>query len=128
MALQHEGVGRHGFKGTAVGPVVDWSRRHCRACEGEQDLLPDADVDAALKTLDGWRRDGAWIERDLRFADFRSTIDFVDRVAEVAEAEGHHPDLSVHGYRNVTLRLQTHAVGGLTENDLILAAKVDALA
>jgi 4a-hydroxytetrahydrobiopterin dehydratase len=54
-------------------------------------------------------------------------LDFFRRVGDLAEAEGHHPDLHLSGYRNVVLELYTHAVGGLTENDFILAAKIDQL-
>ena len=54
-------------------------------------------------------------------------IDFFNRCAEVAEADGHHPDLHLEGYRNVSVELWTHAIGGLSENDFILAAKIDQL-
>ena len=54
-----------------------------------------------------------------------SAMEFFNRVAEVAEDDGHHPDLHVSGYRNVTVELWTHAIGGLSENDFILAAKID---
>ena len=54
-------------------------------------------------------------------------IEFFNRVAEVAEDEGHHPDLHLEGYRNVWIELYTHAIGGLSENDFILAAKIDQL-
>jgi 4a-hydroxytetrahydrobiopterin dehydratase len=58
---------------------------------------------------------------------FTAGIDFFGRVAEVAEAEGHHPDLHLEGYRNVWIEIWTHAIGGLSENDFILAAKIDLL-
>jgi 4a-hydroxytetrahydrobiopterin dehydratase len=54
-------------------------------------------------------------------------IDFFNKVAEVAEEDGHHPDLHIAGYRNVAVELWTHAIGGLSENDFILAAKIDRL-
>ena len=66
------------------------------------------------------------LTRRLVFSDFVGAIAFINRMAEVAEAEGHHPDFAVH-YRQVDLTIWTHAVGGLTENDFILAAKIDAL-
>ena len=66
------------------------------------------------------------LTRRLVFSDFVGAIAFINRMAEVAEAEGHHPNFAVH-YRQVDLTIWTHAVGGLTENDFILAAKIDAL-
>ena len=56
-----------------------------------------------------------------------TALDFFHRIAQIAEAEDHHPDLHLVGYRNVTIEIWTHAVGGLTENDFILAAKIDQL-
>jgi 4a-hydroxytetrahydrobiopterin dehydratase len=67
------------------------------------------------------------IRREWRVKDFLTALDFFRQVGEVAEAEGHHPDLHLSGYRNVAIELWTHAVGGLTENDFILAAKIDQL-
>lgn len=66
------------------------------------------------------------LRRVFEFADFREAMRFVNRVAEVAEAEGHHPDIAIH-WNKVELTLWTHKIGGLHENDFILAAKVDAL-
>jgi 4a-hydroxytetrahydrobiopterin dehydratase len=59
--------------------------------------------------------------------DFATSLDFFNRVGTIAEAEDHHPDLHLSGYRNVAIELSTHAVGGLSENDFILAAKIDQL-
>lgn len=66
------------------------------------------------------------VEREFKFADFRRALDFVNRVAYVAEEEGHHPDIFI-SYRLVRLTLFTHKIGGLTQNDFILAAKIDRL-
>jgi 4a-hydroxytetrahydrobiopterin dehydratase len=74
-----------------------------------------------------WRLEGAALVRDLEFEDFRRAIAFVDRVADAAEAAGHHPDILVHGYRRVRLTLSTHSEGGVTERDLALAPELDAL-
>ena len=65
--------------------------------------------------------------REFKFKDFVRAMKFVNKVAELAEEQGHHPDIHVH-YNNVTLELWTHDVDGLSENDFILAAKVDKLA
>ncbi len=65
--------------------------------------------------------------RSWRVLDFGTGLDFFCRIADVAEAEDHHPDLHLANYRDVTVELWTHAAGGLTENDFIMAAKIDAL-
>ena len=90
-------------------------------------LLSDAQIERHLQGTE-WRRDGAEIVRELKFADFAAAIGFVDAVAEVAEAADHHPDIFVHGWNNVRLTLSTHSDGGLTDADFALAAQIDALA
>jgi 4a-hydroxytetrahydrobiopterin dehydratase len=74
-----------------------------------------------------WRvKDDKVIRREFSFKSFSDAMAFVNKVADLAEAEGHHPDFHVH-YRNVIVELWTHAIGGLSENDFILAAKIDAV-
>jgi len=82
----------------------------------------------ALRSLRGWDgRDGSTrIHKHYRFHDFKQAMKFVDALAEVAEGEGHHPDFQVH-YDAVDVELWTHAIGGLSDNDFIVAAKLDAL-
>jgi 4a-hydroxytetrahydrobiopterin dehydratase len=87
--------------------------------------LDHAEASRLLGQLTGWELRGDRLTKNLRFADFRAAMAFLGRVADVAEAEGHHPDFCVH-YNQVELTLWTHAVGGLSENDFILAAKIDA--
>ncbi|HEX4187811.1 MAG TPA: 4a-hydroxytetrahydrobiopterin dehydratase [Solirubrobacteraceae bacterium] len=92
-------------------------------------LLDDAEIDERLGSLGGWRRgSGAEIEREFEFRDFAAAIDFVDRVAELAEAANHHPDILLHGWNKVRLTLSTHSQGGLTESDFALARQIDELA
>ena len=74
-----------------------------------------------------FRSDGKWIERTIRFKNFVEMMQGVNQIADLAESEGHHPDLHLTGYRNLKIDLTTHAIGGLSENDFILAAKIDAL-
>jgi 4a-hydroxytetrahydrobiopterin dehydratase len=90
--------------------------------------LTPAQVDEALRSLSGWEaQDGhKRLHRQLHFPDFKAAMRFVNAMADLAEAEGHHPDFTVH-YSTVDVTLCTHAVGGLSENDLILAAKIDRL-
>ena len=102
---------------------------HCAACEGNAAKLTPREVEELLAELSGWKLsdDGSQIHKDWRVADFKAGIEFFERVAEVAEAEDHHPDLHLEGYRNVRIELSTHSVGGLSRNDFILAAKIDRL-
>jgi 4a-hydroxytetrahydrobiopterin dehydratase len=90
-------------------------------------LLSSEEIARRLAALDGWLLKGKTIEKKCRFADFREAIAFVNRVADLAEVEDHHPDILVH-YREVTLVLWTHAAGGLTERDFKLAADIDRVA
>jgi 4a-hydroxytetrahydrobiopterin dehydratase len=89
--------------------------------------LSTAEVDAALAALPGWRREGDTLVADRELGGFTAAIAFVNRVAEAAEAAGHHPDVLVHGYRHVRLLLTTHSEGGITEADLSLARTLDGL-
>ena len=102
---------------------------HCSACKGDTPKLTPREVDERLSALSGWKLgvDGLCIRKDWQVEDFAAGIEFFNRVAEVAEAEDHHPDLHLEGYRNVRIELSTHAVGGLSQNDFILAAKIDQL-
>lgn len=89
-------------------------------------LLSDGEIAEALEGRE-WRREGAALVREWRFADFAAAIAFVERVAERAEAANHHPDILVHGWNKVRLTLSTHSEGGVTAADLALAGQLDAL-
>ncbi len=104
--------------------AMDLSRKKCLPCEGGVPRVEGAARDALLASVTGWQLAGDRIRKQLRFRDFRAAMAFLNAVADVAEAEGHHPDFSVH-YATVDVEIWTHAVGGLTENDFILAAKID---
>ncbi|ABC83788.1 4a-hydroxytetrahydrobiopterin dehydratase [Anaeromyxobacter dehalogenans] len=107
---------------------LDFAKRKCVPCEGGiPALAPDA-VDAGLRGLDGWdaQQGKTRLHKHLRFDDFVAAMKFVNAMADLAEAEGHHPDFCVL-YATVDVTLWTHAVGGLSENDFILAAKLDRL-
>jgi 4a-hydroxytetrahydrobiopterin dehydratase len=109
--------------------ATDLTHKRCRACEGGIEALGADAIREHLRVVPSWRlsADGKRIRREWRVKDFATALDFFARVGQVAEAEDHHPDLHLTGYRNVALELSTHAVGSLTENDFILAAKVDQL-
>lgn len=89
-------------------------------------LLSEQQIDAALAASD-WHRDGGAIVREWKLGDFVAAIAFVNRVADVAEAANHHPDIRLHGWNRVRLELSTHSEGGLTKADFELAARIDAL-
>lgn len=88
--------------------------------------LSDQKISELLHEVVGWSLRENKIRKDLKFADFVSAMSFLNRVAELAEREGHHPDFCVH-YNEVELTLWTHDAGGLSENDFIVASKIDAL-
>jgi len=112
--------------------------RHCGPCTAGTPPLAGEDLTRLLGQLSGWtteehgeadaRKAGAHrplrLVKEYRFPDFRQALAFVNRVGEVAEQEGHHPDIEL-GWGRVKLTVWTHSIGGLSENDFILAAKAD---
>ena len=107
---------------------MDLTKQKCVPCEVGGLPLEGGELDMYMKDLPLWQlsADKKRISRDFSFKDFVQAISFVNKVAELAEKEGHHPDISVH-YNKVTIDLWTHAVGGLSLNDPIVASKVDKL-
>jgi len=101
--------------------------KKCKPCEGGVDPCTLEESEQQLEQLSDWylAHDGQRIRKDWTVKHFMAALEFFNRVAEVAEADGHHPDLHLEGYRNVSIELWTHAIGGLSENDFILAAKID---
>lgn len=89
--------------------------------------LSSADVDSRLKSLPGWNVESGELVRTFQFSDFRGSMAFVNKVADLAEEAGHHPDIDIR-YDKVRLALVTHDQGGLTEKDFTLAAKAGKLA
>jgi 4a-hydroxytetrahydrobiopterin dehydratase len=103
------------------------TERKCVPCEGGVPKLTHAQCLPFLSETPAWRlnEDSTKIRRDWVARDFMEAIRFFDEVAKLAEEEGHHPDLHLTGYRQVSVEIMTHAIGGLSENDFILAAKID---
>ncbi len=103
------------------------TRKHCKPCEGGIPALTREEAEATVRNVEGWTLDpdGKRITRSWTVKNFMAGIDFFNKVAAIAEQEDHHPDLHLEGYRKVTIALSTHAVKGLTENDFILAAKIN---
>jgi 4a-hydroxytetrahydrobiopterin dehydratase len=114
----------------SVTPTADdLVRKKCVPCEGGVPKLTPEEAEAHRASTPGWTitEDGQRIRRSWRTKNFLKAMGFFNAVAAVAEDEGHHPDLHLVGYRNVTVEIWTHAIGGLSENDFILAAKIDRL-
>ena len=104
--------------------------KRCVPCEGGTPPLDDVTTRKLLGQVSGWtiasETGQPRIQKRFEFVDFLAAMAFVDKMAAVAEAEGHHPDFCVH-YNRIDVTLWTHAVGGLSENDFILAAKIDGI-
>jgi len=105
------------------------STSKCKPCEGGVEACTLPDATAQLAQLNGWSLtdDGKRIRKEWTVKHFMAGMRFFNAIAEVAEEDGHHPDLHIAGYRNVVVELWTHAIDGLSENDFILAAKIDQL-
>ncbi len=105
------------------------TQKRCAPCEGGVARYTPEQAQEQLSQLSGWSlsADGLRIRKSWVMKNFMAAIEFFRHVAELAESEGHHPDLHLERYRHVTVELWTHAIGGLSENDFILAAKIDRL-
>jgi 4a-hydroxytetrahydrobiopterin dehydratase len=104
--------------------------KKCKPCEGGVESCTIDQATQQLASLTEWQlsEDGKMISRKFAMKNFFLAMKLLNSVAEVAEQDQHHPDFHLTGYRNVKIDLTTHAIGGLSENDFILAAKIDALA
>ena len=101
--------------------------QHCVPCRGGVPPLAEDAIARLLPQVPGWNVAGAHhLERTFTFADFKGALEFVNRIGEVAEREGHHPDLEL-GWGRVSVKIYTHKINGLTESDFILAAKISSL-
>lgn len=100
----------------------------CTACESGDEPMPDEKASEMLNKIPGWEivEDGKKIRRSFNLDDFQASMQLVNDVATIAEQEGHHPDMYIW-YDTVRFDLTTHEVGGLTENDFIVAAKINKL-
>ncbi len=98
----------------------------CVACEGGVEPLGRQEVDKLMTDITGWElaKNAKSIGKDLIFKNFDKAMDFVNMVADIAEIEGHHPDIKI-SYNKVRLDLTTHTIKGLSINDFVIAAKID---
>jgi 4a-hydroxytetrahydrobiopterin dehydratase len=110
------------------GPGDALAGKTCTPCKGGVPPLAPREALELVRQVPRWevREDARYIERTFRFRDFREALGFVQRVGEIAEAEGHHPDIRF-GWGYATVSLQTKKIKGLHENDFIVAAKIDRL-
>lgn len=100
----------------------------CVPCEGgTAPLAPEQAFALLEKIQDDWNItcDNKAIERTFERENFKDALTFVNNIGDIAEAEGHHPDIRLHDYKKVTVTLTTHAINGLSENDFIVATKID---
>jgi 4a-hydroxytetrahydrobiopterin dehydratase len=102
------------------------ARKKCKPCEGGVAPLTAEQVRPMLKGLDGWTLEGKGITKTYRFKNYYETMAFVNASAWISHREDHHPDITV-GYNQATVAYMTHAIKGISENDFICAAKLDAL-
>ena len=106
--------------------MSDLAAMHCKPLEGHA-AMQAAEISTHLLRVDAWALSDGAIEKTFRFEDYHRTMAFVNAVAWIAHREDHHPEIAF-GFNRCTLRFNTHAVGGISINDFICAAKVDALA
>jgi 4a-hydroxytetrahydrobiopterin dehydratase len=110
------------------GTTMELSDKRCVPCRGGVPVFGAEEAERLVAQVPGWslEEDAKGIRREFRFRNFTEAMGFAQRVGELAEAEGHHPDLSI-GWGYCTVRFRTHAIRGLHENDFIMAAKVSRL-
>lgn len=104
----------------------DWQYKKCRACDGVAKAIGEADIRKSLEQLPGWEHRDGKIERIFRLKDYSDTAAFVNAVVWISQRENHHPTIEFD-YKTCRVAYRTHAVCGISENDLICAAKVSAL-
>jgi 4a-hydroxytetrahydrobiopterin dehydratase len=107
-----------------MGFVCDLSNKHCKPCEGGIPALTQTEIDALM--IPGWQQAGQAITKTFTFKDYYQVIAFVNAVAWMTHREDHHPDLTVT-FNSCRVEYSTHAIGGLSENDFVCAARVDEL-
>lgn len=107
----------------------DIKKKKCVPCEGGVKPLVEDEYSAFLeRELTGWTvKEEKVLEKDYKFKDFSKALEFINKIGAIAESEGHHPDIYLHDWNKIKLSLTTHAIGGLSENDFILASKIDTI-
>lgn len=106
------------------------TQQKCKPCEGGVEPLSPEQCQPYFSQINSsWKVvDDKMIERHFEFKDFQAAMEFINKVADLAESEGHHPDIYLHQWNKVKISLWTHAIGGLSVNDFIVASKIDPFA
>ncbi len=109
--------------------MTDLTEKKCQPCEGIGKPFDQDQTTEHIKQVPNWQieSNGKGIYREYVIKNFMTAVNFIGQVAEIAEGEDHHPDIHLTGYRNLRIDLSTHAIGGLSENDFIVAAKINAV-
>ena len=102
------------------------TQKKCIPCEAGTPTLETAKINELLKEIPAWQLKEGHLYKKFKFKNFVEAMKFVNKIAEIAESEGHHPDFSVH-YNKVEVEIWTHAINGLSENDFIVAAKIEGI-
>ena len=105
------------------------STKKCEPCEGGIDPLARKDFEVYLEQVKDWSiiENDTKMEREYEFKDFKEALGFVNKAGVIAEEEGHHPNIFIHDWNKVKMILFTHAIGGLSINDFVVAVKIDKL-
>ena len=109
--------------------MSDLLEKKCEPCEGKVSPFDMSEIHKYQKKVDGWDiikndKEVYLLEKNFKFKDFKNSQDFVNQVGTISEREGHHPDI-IFGWGYAKINISTHAIEGLSENDFILAAKID---
>lgn len=106
--------------------MEDLLKKHCQSYTQEDSSLSHENILEYEELVVNWNViENEKLEREFSFKDFKKAIEFINEVARISESENHHPDILLHGWNKIKVSLKTHAVNGLTENDFILAAKIN---
>ncbi len=103
------------------------TEQKCMACEGGVIPFSSREIELLLKQVPGWilLSDQKTIAKKYQFKNFKEALAFVNKVGDIAEDEGHHPDIHLVNFKEVEIHLRTHAIDGVSNNDFIVAAKID---
>lgn len=108
---------------------MDFASKKCVPCEGGMAPHTKEKVLEYLSAVPGWQADSEFkkLSREFTLKDFKAALKFINQIGEIAEAEGHHPNIELFSWNHVRIVLYTHAIGGLSDNDFIIAAKINQL-
>jgi 4a-hydroxytetrahydrobiopterin dehydratase len=103
---------------------MDLTQKKCKPCEGGVPAMSEEQANELLKQVPSWKIKDWRVQKEFKFKNFIEAMEFVNKVADIAEQEQHHPDISI-SYSKVSIKTWTHAINGLSENDFIIVAKID---